>query len=128
MADEISKGKAQTAKLQFHYIKSPDYREIPVHGALGGITAQRKIWISMFTERGAIPRIVEFDVLKAEGSEVVEFNEAVAKPSHVDTRQGIIRHVEVSAFLDIDVARRIHKWLGERIAEASGPAKTSVKQ
>jgi len=105
------------AKLQFHYIKSPDYRETACHGALGGVTPQRKIWMALFSERGPIPRVVEFEIAALEGEEAVEFNESAAVPTHVDQRHGVIRHVELTAYMDLDVATRLHTWLGQRIAE-----------
>lgn len=105
------------AKLQFHYIKSPEYRETACHGALGGVTPQRKIWMALFSERGPIPRVVEFEITAPEGEEAVEFNESAAVPAHVDQRHGVIRHVELTAYMDLDVATRLHAWLGQRIAE-----------
>jgi hypothetical protein len=105
------------AKLQFHYIKSPEYRETACHGALGGVTPQRKIWMALFSERAAIPRMVEFEIAAPEGEESVEFNESAAVPAHVDQRHGIIRHVELTTYMDLDVATRLHNWLGQRIAE-----------
>ena len=41
MADEP--GTEPETRLAFHYIKSPDYREIPCHGAIGGITSKGEI-------------------------------------------------------------------------------------
>ena len=112
--------KTQTVKLQFHYIKSPDYREIACHGAIGGVTPQNKIWMALFSERVPIPRVVEFDVPASEGAETIKFNEATAVASHTEGRSGVIRHVEFSSYLDLDVAIRLHTWLGERIAEMRG--------
>jgi hypothetical protein len=109
-----------TVKLQFHYIKSPGFRETPCHGAMGGVTPQRQIWMALFSERHAIPRVVEFDIEAPEGAKTVEFNEGTATPTRVEGRQGIIRQVEVCTYMDLDTATRLHKWLGERIAELRG--------
>jgi hypothetical protein len=116
MAEEAT-AKKRAAKLQFHYIKGPDYRELACHGAIGGITSQRKIWMSLYSERGSIPRLVEFDVEADAGTGTVELNEREAKPSHIEQRGGIIRHVEVTAYLDPEFAQRLHRWLGERLRE-----------
>lgn len=110
---------SSTAKVQFHYIKSPDYREVACHGALGGQTPQKLIWMSLFSERTPIPRVVEY-TLKGVPGEEVEFSEATAVPTHVETRAGIIRSVEVSAYLDLETAKRVHGWLGEQIALLEG--------
>ena len=117
MAEQI--GAATIANLQFHYIKSPDYREIACHGALGGLTPQKVIWMSLFSERFPIPRVVEYALTSEPGQEVM-FDEAASKPSSVESRTGVIRHVEMSAYLDIETAKRVHKWLGEQIAQLEG--------
>jgi hypothetical protein len=116
MASAMAKER-RTAKLQFHYIKSPGYRETACHGAFGGITPQKKIWMALFSERAPIPRVVEFDIEAPEGANSVEFNEASAKPARVEGRQGIVRQVELCTYMDLDMASRLHKWLGEQIAE-----------
>jgi hypothetical protein len=118
MADQVP-AAADAAKLQFHYIKSPAYREIACHGALGGPTPQRVIWMSLFSERFPIPRVVEYTVDGKAGQEVM-FDEAAAKPSSVESRMGVIRHVEVSAYFDIETAKRVHRWLGEQISQLEG--------
>jgi hypothetical protein len=110
-------------KLQFHYIKGSGYRETSCHGAIGGVTAQRKIWMAFFSERGPIPRVVEFEIEAPEGTSAVEFNESAAKPTHVEGRQGIVRQVEFSTYMDLEIATRVHTWLGERIAELRGSEK-----
>ena len=123
--------KTKTGKLQFHYIKGPDYRETACHGAIGGVTPQMKIWMALYSERGPIPRVVEFEFSAPEGADTIEFNEAKAVPSYTEGRSGVIRHVEFSSYLDLDVAIRLHAWLGERIAEVQGkskPTKASKKR
>lgn len=116
MADETAPGK-KTATLQFHYIKGPLYREVACHGLVGGVTPNQRIWLAMYTERGSIPRTVEFEVEADEGAEKVQFEEGQAKPSRIDTRMGIVRHIEFGTYLDIETAERIHKWLGDRLEE-----------
>jgi hypothetical protein len=105
------------AKLQFHYVKSPEYRETACHGALGGVTPQKKIWMALFSERKAIPRVVEFHIPVPQGEEAVAFDESSAVPDHVEQRHGVVRHVELTTYIDLDVAIRLHRWLGQRIAE-----------
>jgi hypothetical protein len=111
----MSNGKP-AAKLQFHYIKSPDYREFGCHGVIGGETPNQKIWMSLFAERPPLPRLVEFDVHPS-ATGAIEFDETKNTPSRIDTRSGVIRHVETTAYLDLDTARRIHAWLGDRILQ-----------
>lgn len=111
------------AKLQFHYLKSSDYREVLCHGALGGPTPQGQLWMALYAERFPIPQIVEFDVRPAKDG-TVEFDELKSKPTRVETRQGLIRSVEVSAYLDLATAERLHTWLGQQINTMKGKSTT----
>jgi hypothetical protein len=101
-------------KLQFHYIKTPDYKEIPCHGALGSVTPNKQICMSLFSERGPIPRVVEYDIHGSPGQEIA-FSEGDYKPSHIETRTGIIRNVHFSAYLGLDTARQLQQWLVDQI-------------
>jgi hypothetical protein len=104
--------------IEFHYIKSPEYREIACHGAIGNLTPNGKIWMALYAERTPLPRIVSYSIPPIAEGQLLNFNESVAgAPLSVESRMGIIRHVEFSAYLDLDVAERLHKWLGERITQ-----------
>ena len=119
MADEHT---TEPYKLQFHYIKGPAYHEAACHGIIGGPTPQAKIWMAFFSERHPLPRMVEFHMPQPEpGAVVLPFNEReVGAPDFIDTRTGVIRHVEFSAYLDIEIAERMQQWLGEQIALVRG--------
>jgi hypothetical protein len=122
MADEQEKA-ADSVKLQFHYIKAPGYHEIACHGVIGGVTPQNKIWMGLFTERYPLPRTVEFTLPPApEG--MVQFDEANAQPSHMDTRTGLIRHVEVGAYFDLSIAERLRDWLDKQIVKSKTGAES----
>jgi hypothetical protein len=115
MTDQPSE-PPKRGRLQFNYIKGPTYREVVCDGAIGGRTREGGLlWMSLFAERGPIPRIVEYEVEATEGSETVTFNEHEAKPVSVESRLGIVRHIEVTAYMNLSVAKRLHKWLGDHI-------------
>jgi hypothetical protein len=115
MADE-KEPAAEPVKLQFHYIKGPAYRETACHGAIGGSTPQRKIWMALYTERYPLPRVIEFDLPQpSPGADSVRFDEKTAQPSRVDTRTGVIRHVEFTAYFDVEAAERLRDWLSNQI-------------
>ena len=116
MADDQEK-ISQPVKLQFHYIKGPEYREMACHGAIGGPTPQGKIWMALFSERTPIPRMVEYELRNVpEGATTLQFNEQTAGPPNlIDSRQGVIRHVEFTTYLDVEIAERTHKWLGDQL-------------
>ena len=54
--------------------------------------------MSLFGERMPIPRVVEYAVPGKPGETIV-FDESSAQPVNVETRQGVIRHVEVTAYM-----------------------------
>jgi hypothetical protein len=110
--------EVDTVKLQFHYIKGPAYREGACHGAVGGSTPQGKIWMALFSERYPLPRMVEFNVpAPPHGTTTLAFNESSATPDHIDTRNGIVRHIEFAAYLDVDTAVRLRDWLSLQISQ-----------
>lgn len=112
MADEPK--TEPESRLAFNYIKSPDYREISAHGAVGGPTPRGEIWLSLFGERYPIPQIVEYTVPGKPG-DVVSIDESTAQPTNVESRQGVIRHVEVTVYMNVDMAKRLHGWLARQI-------------
>lgn len=107
------------SELSFHYVKSPDYREISCDGALGGVTPKKRIWMALYAERGPVPRVMTF---KAEATgKPNEFKvDDQVQPLRVETREGLVRHVEVTAYMDLEVAKALHRWLGQRIAQVEG--------
>lgn len=123
MADDNSPA-AEPFKLQFHYIKGPSYHESACHGAIGGPTPHGKIWMALFAERHPLPRMVEYQLPQPEpGASAVQFDESGAKPSFIETRTGVIRHVEFSAYLDVEAAERLRDWLSAQINQMKAPSK-----
>jgi len=125
---EDTQAAAEPTKLQFHYIKGPTYREVPCHGAIGGVTPQGKISLAFYAERYPIPRIVQYDVhTSAPDATSVSLNEREATPSYIESRQGVIRHVEFCVYLDVETAQRLRDWLDRHISssEASNQSGTS---
>jgi hypothetical protein len=117
MADDEKPAAAEPYKLQFHYIKGPAYRETACHGVVGGPTPQGKVWMALFSERGPLPRMTEYHVTSPSDAGEISFNERSAgPPNYVETRQGVIRNVEFSAYLDVETAERLAQWLSEQVA------------
>lgn len=106
-------------KLQFHYLKSQDYREVACHGVFGGHSPRdASIWMAVFSERTPIPRMVEYEFPESANADAT-IEEGVTIPSFVDSRQGIVRYVDFCTYMSLDTARRVHKWLGEQLENAS---------
>jgi len=100
--------------VKFHLIKGNFFRVIHVDGAIGGITPSREIFVSLFSERGAIPQLIEQSV-NADGS----LGEEIKRSG----REGIVREIEVGVMLNAQTAKRIAEWLAKQaeILAASEP-------
>jgi hypothetical protein len=88
--------------LKFHYIKSNFYRVVHVDGAIGGLTPNRQIFISLFNERSAIPQILEYKVLP-EGDLGDEVNRV--------GKDGLVRELETGIILNVHAAEALGKLL-----------------
>lgn len=106
-------------EIAFDYIKTPDYREVHVDGAWGGLTPRGYIQMAIYNERLPIPQQTTFALKDNQlGDEVKEKRR---------TRQAIIRNVEVDLIMDLNTAESMRDWLDqhiqrlkERIMEAEG--------
>jgi len=109
----------QTDTVKFDYIKSNQFRVIHVDGTHGGVTPKGTgIQIAFFSERAPIPKREEHTI----------HNGKVGERVAVTLRDAIVREVEVEALMDLAVARRIHKWLGEKIELATKSEKEAKKK
>ena len=98
-----------------HYIKSAGYREVSCDGVMGGPTPQAKLWMGFYTERFPIPRIT-YHTLKPEPGGAFTVDDSTI-PVGVETREGVVRNIEVGTYMDLAVAQRLHAWLGDRIKD-----------
>lgn len=96
--------------ISFDYIKSNQFRVIRVDGAHGGIAPKRHaIQMALFSERAPIPKRETYKLEK----------ESLGQRIEIQERDAIIREVEVEALMDLETAKAINKWLGEKIKLAS---------
>ena len=111
MADPMtpsSKPPSGEEKITFHYEKSSQFRVIHVDGAVGGLTPTLEVFVSIYNQRAPIPKVTVQKILPNGqlGDEIVE--ERVQKP-------GVFREVEVGLVMNLNVAKALHQWLGEKI-------------
>lgn len=92
--------------VKFHYIKGNFFRVVHVDGGIGGITPGRGIFLALFSERAALPKMVE-QALKPDGS----LGEEVAR----EGREGLVREIEVGVMLNASAARLISDWLRDQV-------------
>ncbi len=96
-------------KISFDYIKSNQFRVIHVDGVHGGATPKgHAIQMAFFSERAPIPKRETYGLV---GGKLGERKEKVE-------RDAIVREVEVEVIMDLETAKAITKWLGEKIESA----------
>ena len=96
-------------ELRVHMIKDPAFREIHADGAFGSVTPRGYIHFVLYAERAPIPREIVYEVDDDGFTEIPELRVS---------REGIIRELQVGAYLSIDAAEALSEWLRERVAEA----------
>ena len=97
-------------KISFDFLKTNQYREIYADGVHGGFTPRGKLQLSFFNERAPIPKHTEHKIENGKvGSEILENRKS---------RDSIVRNIETTIIVDLDTAKRIHKWLSERLEVA----------
>ncbi len=98
-------------KVKFHYLKGRLFRIIHVDGALGGLTPSLDLFISLYNQRAPIPTITVQGILENGllGDEILADRE---------TKDGIIREVEVGLIMNLSTAKVLHQWLGDKIGLA----------
>ena len=95
-------------ELRFRYLKSHFFRVIHADGAWGGISPRGDIHMSLYNERWAMPdssRIVLGD------------GDKVLSPEEYEMSGEVIRELEADVVVDLDTARRLYVWLGQKIEE-----------
>lgn len=95
-------------QLPIHFIKSPSFRVIHASGVWYGGDAERNIHLSFFNERTPIPKKIVINV--NENGEVL--SEAT---SQRDTKEGVIREIEVDIIFSVHSAIEFYKTLGENL-------------
>src|SRR4051794_33894026 len=93
---------ALPSSVKFHYIKSNLFRVIHSEGAIGGLTPHREIFVSLFNERSALPKLIEFS-LSPEGRIGGEISR--------EGKEGIVREVEIGIIMSADSAKQLAHFL-----------------
>ncbi|HKQ45619.1 MAG TPA: hypothetical protein VJS47_09515 [Rhizomicrobium sp.] len=103
-------------KVAFDYIKSQYFRVVRADGAIGAVTPRGLIHFSLFSERPAIPRRT-VHALNDDGTLGLQIE------SETVSRNSVVRELDVDIFLRPDVAKELHTWLGNLIADADAMQK-----
>lgn len=108
------------SSIKLHHEKGNFFRVIHVDGAIGGITPTREIFMSLFSQRAAIPKVIE-QALTTEGQLGAEVGR--------EGKSGIFRELEIGVVLTPTTARQIATWLTQQatIAELGAPTEGANK-
>ena len=96
-------------RVNFDYIKSQHFRVIHMDGAIGGLTPNGHIHMSLYSERPAIPRRI---VHSLEGNRLGDEIQ-----SERITRDAIVREMDVDVQMTINAAIALRDWLDRQIQE-----------
>ena len=102
--------KLLESSIAFDYVKSSQFRSVHADGLIGGVTPNGHVHVAFFSERPAIPRRI-VQAIGPDGSLGEELLD------QRESRNSIVREMDVDIFLAPDVARSMYKWLGERLNE-----------
>ena len=104
------------SSVKFHYAKSNYFRVVHAEGAIGGLTPSREIFVSLFNERAALPKVIEF-ALSPEGKLGRELNR--------EGKDGIVREMEVGILMTASAAKNLADFLLSQVKllEESEPEK-----
>jgi len=105
--------------LRIEYIKSNQFRVVHADGAYGGPGPGLGIFLAFYSERLPIVKVVEHEVTPEGrlGPEIKEKRQS---------KEGVIREVEVGIALSVDVAKALALWLQEKIHQVED-AQTKIQ-
>jgi hypothetical protein len=95
-------------QLPIHFIKSTQFRVIHANGVWFGGDMQQNLHLTFFNERNPIPRKLVLNV----NSKGIILGEDITKR---DTKEGVVREMEIDVVLSLQAAMELHKSLGENL-------------
>lgn len=104
--DHDSDSEHQQNTINFHFLKSAEFRTYHVDGAFGGISPSGKyIHMSVYSERHPLPR---------QTTHTVEGNLVGVEIDRV-TRDGIVRELQADLVFGKETANSMITWLQEKV-------------
>jgi hypothetical protein len=115
-APQKESGDRQT--ITFDYVKSNYYRVVHVNGVVGSLTPTGDIHMGAWSQRGPYPQRVTHSIT-AEGELGQELDR--------ETRQAIVREVEVGIVFSAGVALQVAEWLQGQVALLQEMAEKEIR-
>ncbi len=98
-------------ELTFKYVFPQDYNPAYVNGAHGGLSPRGELVINFYLERPPLPHAITH-ALTPNGTIGRELEEVPE-----DLKASLVRFVTGGVVLNLENARNIHAWLGDRVRE-----------
>ena len=95
-------------ELLIHYKKLGNYRTYHADGFFGGPTPRGMLYIEPFIDRGITPKVTKLAV-STDGQTLTE--------EVVECLEGAIREIECGIIIDLNTAKELQRWLGEKITD-----------
>jgi len=112
----------EKSKITFNYHFSENYNPTYVNGAYGGVGPKGEIIVNFYLERQGIPKSHTHEINK-DGSLTPE-----PESDPQDSLSNVIRFIETGIILNLDSAKRIHDWLGQKIHELERVTKMQIEE
>lgn len=101
----------ELTEMNFHWIKTNDYRTVHMDGVFGGLSPKGNLLhMAVYSERWPIPRQTAYAVRDG----IVYTSEETGRVQ----RDGIVREVEVNLVFDTNTARVLIDWLQRYLDKA----------
>jgi hypothetical protein len=93
------------SSIKFYHEKGNFFRVIHADGAIGGPTPSREIFMSLYSQRVAIPKVIE-QSLTPEGQLGAEVGR--------EGKAGLFRELEIGVVMTPATARQLATWLTQQ--------------
>lgn len=97
-------------QIKVKYKYADDYNPKYVNGAQGGINFQGEIVANFYFERLPMPNSITHEFSK-EGK-----LGSIIGTEPEDLSLSVLRYVQTGVVMNLNVAKQVHKWLGDQIA------------
>jgi hypothetical protein len=114
----MSEEETKLDQITFHNKISPNFRELHVDGAYGGITPRGFLNLNFYAERRPIPKSSDFKIISESkvGDKIRDSD---------DSKTGILREYEFGIYMDVRTAKQLVKFLTSRIEEVESLMKNA---
>ena len=105
--NDINQQSDMPDEVQFHFLKTGNYRTFHVDGAFGGPTPSGGIYLELYVEHASTPKTIT-NKLNPDGTISHELDR--------QGKSGMVREIEAGLVMDIKTAEELNQWLSEQIA------------